>query len=312
MSIAKVEREIAPGEAGRLDQIIRDMTGRSRSEIRGILHEGGVTLNGQPCSKAGQTLAPGDVIIVRHDPHRRYKEPPREVRNSAFGVVFEDEHLIVVDKAPGILSVPTDRGGERTLVEEVSDYLRRRKRGARAFAVHRLDQDTSGLLVLAKTKALAEALQDQFRIRKAEREYAVIVAGEMPLGARTFRTRMATNRRLHRYSVREGESGELAITHYEAVSVQAGTTYVRARLETGRRNQIRVHFSEAGHPVLGDRRYRPEQAQHPWWKWRRLALQAAELGFEHPVTGEPLRFAVPLPREFERFLRRGSTGDVEL
>ncbi|WP_437226415.1 RluA family pseudouridine synthase [Planctomicrobium sp. SH661] len=307
MAMVEVRCEVSEEQAGRLDQLVQSMASRSRAEVRGLLHHDCVLLNGKLCKKGGVTVSPGDVVVVTHDPHTRYKEPAPEPRNSAFQVVYEDDQLIVVDKAAGVLSVQTDAGGQKTLVDAVTHYLRRRHKSARAVPVHRLDRDTSGLLVLGKSDRTAQALIEQFRVRKAEREYAVIVAGKVAQRAGTFKTFMATSKRLQRYSVRPGEKGEIAITHYKVEQHLRQATSLRATLETGRRNQIRVHFAEVGHPVLGDDRYRPDLATHPAWKAKRLALHAAILGFVHPQTGKAVRFEAPLPPEFERFLRTQST-----
>jgi pseudouridine synthase, RluA family len=303
MAMIEIQHEVLPEQAGRLDVLVQSLTQRSRAEVRGMLYHSLVRVNGHLCKKGGMMVAAGDLVHVCHDPHTRYKEPAPERKNPWFQVLHEDEHLIVVDKSPGILSVQTDTGGQRTLVDEVTQYLRRRHKSARAVPVHRLDRETSGALVLAKSPRIAEALIDQFRVRKAEREYAVIVAGKVDQPKGTFRTYMATSKRLQRYSVRSGEKGELAITHFEVVEYLRGATFLRATLETGRRNQIRVHFSEVGHPVLGDDRYRPAQAKHPAWKAKRLALHAAILGFVHPATNETVRFEAPMPAEFAKFLR---------
>lgn len=304
MAIEELTCEIGDERAGRLDRVVQELTGRSRAEVRGLFDHGCVQLNDKPCGKPGIATRPGDVVKVIHDPHRRYKEVRPERENRTFRVVFEDEHLLVVDKAAGILSVPTDQGGTHSLTDAVSAHVKRKGRHKNAVAVHRLDRWTSGLLVFGKSAQVAAALKDQFRDRKnkPEREYVAIVAGTVSPAEGTITTRMATNKRLHRYSVQAGAQGELAITHYRVDRILKGATLLRVKLETGRRNQIRVHFSERGHPVLGDDRYRVELARHPGWKHRRLALHAACLGFEHPVTHERLRFESPLPREFERFL----------
>src|SRR5690606_8501478 len=121
--------------------------------------------------------------------------------------------------------------------------------------------------------------------------------------AGTIESRLATTKSLHRYSSRHPQEGERAVTHYQVQESFGSASLVRAQLETGRRNQIRVHFSEAGHPVLGDRRYRPDRARHFLWTANRLALHAVILGFRHPRTGQTLRFESPMPIEFERFLK---------
>ncbi|WP_437190901.1 RluA family pseudouridine synthase [Planctomicrobium sp. SH527] len=307
MALEVVELTIEAEQVGRLDQLVQTMTGRSRSEARGLLDRDCVLLNGRPCKKGGLIVEAGSVVQVTHDPHTRYKEAKVERPPAYFRVLFEDEYLIVVDKGPGILTVQTDNGNQKTLIDSVTEYLRRRQRGARAVAVHRLDRDTSGTLVVAKNPKIAEQLMEQFRIRKAEREYAVLVAGRVMQKEGTFRTYMTTSKRLQRYSVGPGEQGELAITHFRVNEYLRDATYLTAILETGRRNQIRVHFAEVGHPVLGDDRYRPHEAKHPAWRSKGLGLHAVVLGFDHPVTGEAMKFEAPLPKDFERFLRSQST-----
>ncbi len=306
MALLTVEWTITEDRVGRLDQIVQKMTERSRSEARAMLEQNCVTLNGRPASKGGLIIEPGAVVVVTHDPHTRYKEAPRERPTHKFDVLFEDDVLIVVDKAAGLLTVQTDHGSERTLVDNVTEYLRRKVRNAKAVPVHRLDRDTSGVLVLGKSPGIAESLMEQFRIRKAEREYRAIVAGHVEQKEGTIRNYLATSKRLQRYSTRDVTEGELAITHYRVNEYLRGATLVTAILETGRRNQIRVHFAEAGHPVLGDQRYRPHDAKHPEWTSRGLALHAALLGFDHPVTGEHVRFEAPLPKDFAKFLRTQS------
>jgi 23S rRNA pseudouridine1911/1915/1917 synthase len=291
----------------RLDQLVARMTGRSRADVRGLVHHGCVSVNGRPGDSPGQQLSSGDIVTVRHDPHTRYRELPRERTPSAFRIVFEDQWLIVVDKPAGILTVPTGHGERHTLLSAVDAHVRRRGRGARAQVVHRLDRDTSGLLVFGKDAHTARALSDQFRVRKAEREYAAIVAGTLSHASGTFESRLRTSKSLQRYSTRNCAPGETAITHFVVERLLRGASFVRVRLETGRRNQIRVQFAEAGHPVLGDQRYRPELARHPAWPHRRLALHAMSLGFEHPVSGRPLRLTASLPAEFTRFLASGES-----
>ncbi len=302
MPLVESQCEVTPDRAGRLDQVVRALTGRSRADIRGLFHHGCVRLNGDAAAEPGTMVQAGDRVTVRHDPRQRYHAPPRPRTNAAFRLVFEDEHLIVVDKAAALLTVPTRRGETNTLVAALSRHLGRRGRRTRAVVVHRLDRGTSGLLVFGKDPRVAAELKEQFRVRKAEREYAALVAGELTRPEGTFASRLGTAKGLSRYSVPEGAPGEDAVTHYRVERRLRGATYVRVRLDTGRRNQIRVHFAEAGHPVLGDERYRTDLSRHPAWKAPRLALHAAVLGFEHPRTRQALRFELPLPFEFERFL----------
>ncbi len=302
MANVESQQEITHESAGRINQIVRELTGLSHSEVRGLFHQDCVLLNGAACREPGTVVKAGDVVVVRHDPHTRYREPPADRGSPAYRLVFEDEHLIVVDKAAAILTVPTDHGETNTLLNALNNYLGRRR--MRAAVVHRLDRGTSGLLVFGKNARSANALQSQFKIHKAEREYAALVAGKVLELTGTFAGRMGTTKSLQRYSTEDEDEGEAAVTHYQVERHLQGATYVRVRLETGRRNQIRVHFADAGHPVLGDERYGTDDSFHPGWRANRLALHAATLGFMHPLTNEQLRFEAPLPAEFERFLDR--------
>jgi 23S rRNA pseudouridine1911/1915/1917 synthase len=222
-----------------------------------------------------------------------------------FAVLYADEDVVVVEKRAGVLTVPTQRGESNTLVQQLRRHLGR----GRAFAprlevVHRLDREVSGVLVFARSPAAGEALRKEFAEHRPEREYLAIVAGELPTDQGTFASRLVTGKGLQRFSTHREDLGEEAVTHYRVERRLARATQVSVRLETGRRNQIRVHFAEAGHPILGEQRYRPELARHPAWTARRLALHARLLAFAHPTTGGPLRFESPPPADFAAFLRR--------
>ncbi len=282
----------APEGAG---AVVRRLTGLPNAQVRGLFDHGCVAVNGAVCETPGTALVAGDRVEVRRDPARRYGERPRARGQVALRVVHEDAHLIVVDKPAGVLSVP-NKGERDTLLAALRHYLGRgRRTPPRVFIVHRLDRDTSGLLVFAKTLPVAKALKAQFAARKPARRYVAVVAGRVAAGHGTFRSRLATDPDLNQHSTEDEQSGKPAVTHYRVLRHLAGATAVEVTLETGRRNQIRVHFAEAGHPVLGDTRYRPRQARHPLWKQRRLALHAAELGFAHPVSGTALRCTAPVP-----------------
>jgi 23S rRNA pseudouridine1911/1915/1917 synthase len=303
MAIIESHCAVSARQSGRIDRIVQALTGRSRADVRGLFDHGCVQLNGKVCPHPGTLVAEADVVRVRQDPraHYRPKRRARETGAGVFKIAFEDRDLIVVDKAAAVLTVPTDRGESNTLLDALTrSFLRRGHRG-RVSVVHRLDRGTSGLLVFGKNLRVARELQSQFRDRKAEREYAAIVAGRIERQSGTFDSRLGTSRSLQRYSVRQGANGERAVTHYRVERRFEDATYVRVTLETGRRNQIRVHFAESGHSVLGDERYGVEAARHPAWRHKRLALHACVLGFQHPRSRERLRFESPLPDEFEAF-----------
>jgi 23S rRNA pseudouridine1911/1915/1917 synthase len=280
--------------------LLARLTGFSRSRTRGLIDHGGAQVNGVPCVDAGARLRSGDRLQVRYDPERRYREKPPERATRGFTVVFADQHLAIVVKEAGLLTVPTPRGEPHTLIDRLSVHLAQGSASRRSVAVvHRLDRDTSGLLVFGRTPRIARELSAQFAQRKPEREYATIVAGLVRDERGELRSHLASDDSLTQRSVSAG--GELAISHFEVRARFADATLLAVRLETGRRNQIRAQFAELGHPVLGDTRYRPELAAHRRWPYPRLALHARLLGFRHPVTGEALRFECPLPREFDGF-----------
>lgn len=303
MPIVEARYEVPPDRTGRLDRIVQELTGRSRAEVRGLFDRDCVTHNGTLNHDPGLMVQAGDVIVVRHDPHTRYHPVPRTRNHSDLRIVYEDDDLLVVDKPPLILTVPSDRHEQHTLQSVIDHYLHRLQ--LTAGVVHRLDWGTSGLLVFSKRRAALQHLREQFREHAPDRQYVAIVVGCVPEDSGTFESRLQTTKSLQRYSAPvDEERGEIAITHYQVEQRFRNATLVRAHLETGRRNQIRVHFSEAGHPVLGDDRYSPKLAWHPSWKAGRLALHAQTLGFVHPRTGQPLQFTSPLPEEFTRFLAR--------
>lgn len=286
----------------RADRLVQELTGLSRSQVTGLFDHDCVTINNLAAKETGQRLAAGDALSLRYDNARRYHPKPPAHKNPGFLVVYEDREVIVVNKPADLLTVPTPKGERNTLIDKVHEYVRRVRGGRGAFAVHRLDVGVSGLLVFGKTREVAERIRDQFAAHKPERQYVAFVLGKLEQREGTFRSFLATDKALNRFSTEDEEVGQLAITHYRLRRPLPGATMVDVWLETGRRNQIRVHFAEAGHPVLGDPRYGLEDERHTNWHHRRIALHAQTLAFEHPITGETLRFESQLPAEMVQFL----------
>jgi 23S rRNA pseudouridine1911/1915/1917 synthase len=293
----------SPHLHGRIDRLVQELCGLSRAQIRGLFDHGCVTLNGHLAAQPEERLKEGDRVELKYDPKQRYHERNKPRRNLGFEIVFEDKHLIVVEKPAELLTVPTRRQETNTLVFKLDAYVKHVGGSRGAFTVHRLDRGVSGLLVFGKSQEVVRLLKDQFAASKPEREYVAVVAGKLSPKEGTFQSLLATDKDLNRFSTDDEKIGQLAITHFRVVSHLDDATLVQVRLETGRRNQIRVHFAEAGHPVLGDERYQPELAAHPRWPHKRLALHARLLGFEHPLTHQPLRFEAELPRELAVFLK---------
>ncbi len=302
MTMTTLSTTVDADNAGRVDLVVRELSELSRSQVRGLVDHGCVTINGSPCKSIAVTVTAGDVISILYDPAQRYREKKKRWDDRTFHVSFEDDHLIVVDKSAGSLTVPTDRQETNTLVDRVSVYLNHSRRKRQAWLVHRLDREVSGLLVFGKQELIAGELIAQFKRRKPKRLYTAIVAGVIPSDEGTFRSHLATGKNLDRYVAPPSRNTETAITHYRVLRRMEDTTLVEASLETGKRNQIRVQFADAGHPVLGDPRYKTKQAMHPRWIRKRIALHAQSLSFEHPVSGETMTFESPLPSAIEKFL----------
>jgi len=304
------QHTVTEDEAGRADRVVQAMSGLTRAKVRGLFDHGCVQVNGTVCTQDFHRVAAGDTVRLDYDPANPRAAKAKPWKDSAFRIVHEDAHLIVVDKAAWVLTVPRDEeanAGTATVVSAVGEYLRhQRGKGREPIVVQRLDRGTSGLLVLAKTSEAAQGLRDQFAAHLPRREYLALVAGIVEKDRGTYDTNINTAPNLTRFSTPRRDVGERAVTHYavERRYPKHGVTLVRCRLETGQRNQVRVHFADAGHPVLGDKRYRPKRAAHPNWPGRgTLALHAAVLSFTHPVTGKAMRFTSPLPDTFKRVVR---------
>ncbi|QDT04566.1 Ribosomal large subunit pseudouridine synthase D [Rubripirellula lacrimiformis] len=306
MPLTTAETTILPEQAGRVDAIVRELTQISHSQVRGLIDHGCVTINGASVNDGGEPVAEGDQVSIRYDANQRYREK-KKIRwaDRTFTIVHEDDALIVVDKAAGTLTVPTDHHESNTLVDRVTLYLSHSKRRRQAFVIHRLDREVSGLLVMGKNQEVADKLIEQFKHRKPNRVYAAIVAGVMTDDAGTFDSHLATGNNLDRYVTGPSKNAERAVTHYKVIRRMEDTTHVEVTLDTGKRNQIRVQFAHAGHPVLGDPRYKTDQSMHARWIRKRIALHAMTLGFEHPVSGKPMTLESKLPAAMQKFLAGG-------
>jgi 23S rRNA pseudouridine1911/1915/1917 synthase len=272
-----------------------------------LIHEGAVRCGGRTVAQTHLKIEVGTEVEIDYAPQPKATPSKKDPsRTTQFEVIHDDEHLIVVNKPANLLTVPTPKREANTLQSRVRTWLAKTQPEAMAICVHRLDRGVSGLLVFAKNYEVADQIRSQFAARKPERQYMAIVAGKLSQASGTFRSYLATDESLSRHSVQDPNGGELAITHYKVRENWGDTTLVEVTLETGRRNQIRVHFAETGHPVLGDPRYRTQEAAHRWWPYKRLALHAETLGLMHPETDQPLRFVSQWPQEFRDFRRKAA------
>ena len=221
----------------------------------------------------------------------------REFKNPMLKLVYEDAYIIVVEKKEGLLSVSTEHQKERTAQHILNEYVKRSHRNNRVFVVHRLDRETSGLMMYAKDEKTQNTLRDNWQDIVTDRRYVAIVSGEMEKDGGTVESWLTDHKLYVSSSPYDDGEGKYAVTHYRTIKRANGYSLVELDLETGRKNQIRVHMSELGHPVIGDERYGSEC--NPLG---RLALHAFKLCFYHPVTGEVMQFETPYPTNFKTLM----------
>jgi 23S rRNA pseudouridine1911/1915/1917 synthase len=292
----------------RLDKALADASALSRERVKALIGEGAVMLDGRPVAQASAKVAAGSVWTIAV-PAATAAEA--EAQDIPLVIAYEDDALIVVDKPAGLVVHPAAGNPDGTLVNALLHHCRGQLSGiggvARPGIVHRIDKDTSGLLVVAKTDAAHEGLARQFADHSIMRAYRAITAGVPVPPAGTIRASIArsSHDRKKMALVEEGR-GKHAVTHYRTLKALDGAALVECRLETGRTHQVRVHLASIGHSLLGDpvygrcpSRLRPILAR---LDFRRQALHAAELGFAHPIDGRALHFTSATPVDMEQLL----------
>ncbi len=301
---------VESADAGtRLDKFLA-ATGRigSRSRVVTALAHGRVFVNEREAAPAdaGARLRAGDQVCVWPDRPGSARRRPGAVDVDGLRILFEDEDLMVLDKPAGLLSVPLDaREAAVSLLEQVEDYLRPSGK-RRPLVVHRIDRDTSGLVVFAKHPRAQQALKDQFRRREPERVYLTVVYGSPEPAAGTWRDRLVWDERasIQKETHPGDPKGMDAVSEYRVIERFTGTSLLEVRLHTGKRNQIRIQARLRGHTLVGETRYTYGPGELRPVSFPRHALHAHRLAFFHPADGRPLRFEAPIPDDFTRLLAR--------
>lgn len=272
--------------------LMKKMDGVSRTRVKALLSNRVVLVDNVIVTQFNHPLKPGMKVQISREKNKH------EFRHPMLKIVYEDAYLIVVEKKEGLLSVATDHQKERTAQHILSEYVKHTHRNNRVFVVHRLDRETSGLMMYAKDEKTQHTLRDNWHDIVVDRRYVSIVMGDMERDQGQIRTWL-TDRKLYVSSSNYDDGGKLSITHYKTIKRANGFSMMELDLETGRKNQIRVHMSELGHPVVGDQRYGCEIDP-----LGRLALHAFKLCFYHPVTGELMEFETPYPTSFRNLMLR--------
>lgn len=278
----------------RLDKLVAERFGLSRRAAQEAVRNGRVDVAGECCPEPGREVEPD--VAVEFFPSR----PKARTVAGRLEVLHEDRHVLIVNKPAGLLTLPTAQHERDTLVDRASRYLALRY-GRRAFVgvVHRLDKETSGAIAFARTPQALRAFQALLKAHDIERQYLAVVEGAVGRAEGTVDLNLVTDRGdLRRGVARTRDEGRRAVTHYRIVErFGSVATLVACWLETGRTHQIRIHMAEIGHPVVGDRVYRPRGRAPSRARFPRQALHAQTLGFVHPLTGESVRVEAPLPSD---------------
>lgn len=274
-------------ESPLMEFLLKSMPQRKRTSVKELLKHNQIAVNGVPVTQFNTPLKPGDEVKAnltrefRVFYHRRLK------------IVYEDDDIIVINKGYGLLSMGNDKVKDGTAYSILREYVKWSNPSNKIFIVHRLDRDTSGLMMFAKNEEAKTTMQHNWNNMVLNRKYVAVVEGVPDPAEGTIKSYLAENSQHEVYSTDNPEEGKLAVTRFTTIAEGKGYALLEVELDTGRKNQIRVHLSENGHPISGDRRYGAETSPI-----HRLALHARTLRFVHPTTRKEMNFTTPIPASF--------------
>ncbi len=271
--------------------LLSHVKGKSRNNVKSLLARRLVAVDGVPLSRFDTPLSPGQQVALLPSSAPKADALP-------FPLLYEDEHLIVVNKPAKLLSVANDKEKVRTAYHMVTDYVKARRVDDRIFVLHRLDRDTSGVLMFARDAQTKELFQSKWNEMVTRRGYLAVVEGVPKPERDTIRSYLVETDTHLSFSGAPGKGAKEAVTSYEIKKAGGGYALLDINIETGRKNQIRVHMKEKGCPVAGDKQYGART--NPIG---RLCLHASELSFTHPATREQVTFKAKMPRDFNRVFR---------
>ncbi|HPF50070.1 MAG TPA: RluA family pseudouridine synthase [Draconibacterium sp.] len=276
-----------------MEFLIAQLPNKSRDNIKALLRNKQIWVDDAIVSQFNHPLKSGQTVKVSGSRSRMEK------RFTEFTIVFEDEHLIVIDKSAGLLSIATKNERRMTAFSMLSDFVKRQDPGNKIFVVHRLDRETSGLIVFAKNEKVKRSLQESWNEPEVEKTYVAVVEGKPEKQSGTIVSYLSEDKVYHVHSSQNPKQGQKAITHFSVLQSNANYSLLEIHLETGRKNQIRVHMQDLGHSIVGDKKYGAISSPI-----RRLGLHAQKLSFKHPVTEEKLVFETKIPPVFLSLLKR--------
>lgn len=268
------------------------LTDHKRTSIKALMKYNQVALNSMPTSQFDQPVHVGDTLSVN------FTRPFVVFSHPRIKLVYEDNDIIVINKGSGILSVSTDNVKDGTAYSILRDYLKKKDPRLMLFVVHRLDRDTSGLMMFAKNVEAKEAMQHNWNNMVLGRRYVAVVEGKVEQEEGVVKSYLAETSQFEVYSTQNPDEGQLAITRFKRLQCNNGYSLMELSLDTGRKNQIRVHMKDLGHPIVGDRKYGAKASPI-----HRLGLHARTLHFAHPVTKKEMLFETPIPSRFLSLLK---------
>lgn len=267
----------------------------SNKKIKSYIKYKMVEVNGSIATNSNEIIKSGSLVKIYFT---KKIITSSKFEGEKLDIIYEDRDLIAIDKPAGLLSISNSKEKDETAFRLVSDYIKRDNKRAKLFVVHRLDQGTSGVLLFAKNLKLKEKLQKEWNELVSLREYIAVVEG-VPKDEGTIKSYLTMNHFQIVHSTKIKEIGHLAITHFKVIRTDGKRSLLEVKIDTGRRNQIRVHMSENGHPIVGDKKY--GSVDNPL---NRLALHASKLKLKDPRNGSVLFLEAPVPDEFYRLVRK--------
>lgn len=268
--------------------LLENVKGKSRNAIKSILTRGQVSVNNKEITQHNHPLVSGDRVMIQDN-----KTAMSEQALVGIEILFEDDDLIVIEKEAGMLSIATDKGFEVTAHNQLMGYVKQNHPKNRIYVVHRLDKDTSGVMLFAKNEQMKKTLQENWKEIVVERMYTALVEGEVKRKEGTITSWLTESKTFKIYSSDFDNGGKKAITHYKKIRSNKNYSLLEVHLDTGRKNQIRVHMEELGHPIVGDKKYGAHG--NPL---KRLGLHATTIVLIHPTTGKRLKFTSKVPKKF--------------
>jgi 23S rRNA pseudouridine1911/1915/1917 synthase len=272
--------------------LIAQLPHKNRSNIKSLLSNKQILIDGKVYTQFNHPLKAGQVVTVAGN------RAPETSQYRGLTILYEDQSLIVINKQAGLLSMATNKERDRTAYGILSDYVKKENPKNKIFIIHRLDRETSGVMMFARSEQVQRLMQESWNATTKERTYVALVEGVPTPETGRITSYLRESKALIVYSSQNPDTGQLSITNYTVLKANNGYALLELELETGRKNQIRVHMQDIGHPIAGDAKY--GASTDPIG---RLGLHAEVLAFEHPITGQPMRFSAPVPKLFASLLK---------